>query len=78
MERLRRSDNLEVAKDCGVAMRLNEPEAQALRARFDSLPVPRPWGLSMAMTEIGRCVTCLENAGAACVRADSSLNLPEP
>jgi hypothetical protein len=78
MEPLRKSDDLEAGKACGVAFRQNYAEVQALHRRFDSLPVPRPWGLSMALTDVGPCVTCLKDAGEACRRVDADLRLPEP
>lgn len=73
MEVLRSRTQLERLRVCGAEMRANQAKVDSLHRLIDSLPLPTRLPVSIAASEIRRCVSCVPTALASCREARGSL-----
>lgn len=76
MNRLRKTDDLALNRECGQKMRQYQARAKELRAKADPLP-HKYIQLGAATIELGMCVSCSDTAMEACGRAENYLNEQE-
>jgi hypothetical protein len=73
MESLRHTQDLQVIRQCGDAMRTHQNELNGLAARAGTLPNRYGMYLRASAFELDPCVSCVEDAAKDCDRAHETI-----